>query len=329
MSLLPRWSSFGLLLLATASLAPVMAAPPATTPPTHCEILRGMSPALLHYHSSLTDAPDPADAGYELGSALKMAVAAAHGDEAMADFCWQSVDTTFAKQTKYGDFGGSPMGTAVWLGELGRSLLVIQQSPLAGHFKDRTEALKPALGNAMHWLTKQRDRLLWEDRAVPDRLFAEAEAFLFLGRFLDDGALLKTGHVFLDTGMKTYRPADGAFVEKNGTDSGYQSASLVRLQEIMLNFPDVRLEDPVAKGVQWQLGHIDADGTVRSDEKPGFLSRSKMLMGKEKQVNVGEISLALLYFHERTGDAPALAAVERLQRHYAPTSAAPTSPPSK
>jgi len=289
-----------------------------------------MSPELLHYHGSLTDAPDPADAGCELGTAMNLAVAAAHGDEAMADYCWQAVDATFARQTKYGDFGGSPMAAVVGLGELGRSLLVIQQSPLGDHFKDRMETLKPALGKAMRWLTTQRARLLWEDRAVPDRLFAEAEAFLFLGRILNDDALLKIGHEFLETGLKTFRPADGAFLERNGTDAGYQAASLVRLQEIMLNFPDVQSTEIVGKGMQWELAHIGADGTVLNDEKPSFLSRSKLLMGgKEKKVNVGEISLALLYYHARTGDAPALAAVERLQRHYATAPATPTSPPSK
>ncbi|MEI9893534.1 MAG: hypothetical protein WDN28_06445 [Chthoniobacter sp.] len=322
---LPRWSRFGLLLLATTSLA----APPAVAPLTHCEILGRMSPELLHYHGALTDAPDPADAAYELGAAMKLAVAAAHGDEAMADYCWQAVDAAFAKQTKAGGFGGSPDGEAVWLGELCRSLLVIRQSPLADHFKARIEALQPALGKAMRWLTKQRDRLFFEDRAAPDRLFAEAEAFLFSGRLLGDDALLKIGHGFLDSGLKTYRPADGAFLENNGTDSGFQAASLVRLQEILLNFPEVRLEEPVAKGVQWELGHIDADGAVRSDVKPNFLTRSKMIMGKEKPVNVGEISLALLYYHERTGNPAALAAVERLQRHYAPAAETAISRPSK
>jgi len=56
----------------------------------------------------------------------------------------------------------------------------------------------------------------------------------------------------------------------------------------MLNVPDVHLEEPFAKGIQWELTHIRADGTVLADGKPGLFSHSKMIMGPEKQVNVGK-----------------------------------------
>jgi hypothetical protein len=310
----------------------VHAAPEQPSPPKasgHAAILQHMPVEWLHYSSVYPEVAG-ASAPFQLGTMMKLAVAAAHGDQEIADECWFIVDSTFAKQTKAGDFGGDPMSAAVWLGEFTRSVLVIQQSPLAAHFKDRIEALKPALAKAMHWMNKQRSRMLFEDRAIPDRLLSEAQAYLFCGQLLDDPTLIKYGHGFLDSAMKTFRASDGAFLEKNGTDSGYEAASLVRLQEIMLNVPDVHLEEPFAKGIQWELTHIRADGTVLADGKPGLFSHSKMIMGPEKQVNVGEISLALLYYHERANDAASLAAIERLQKHYATLAAAtPTSPPSK
>jgi hypothetical protein len=329
MSSLPCWTCCGILFLVTVLLTQAASEQPPSKTSGHAATLLHMPVALLHYSSVYPEVPDK-NAPFQLGTMMKLAVAAAHGDQEIADECWFTVNITFAKQTKYGDLGSDPMATAVWLGEFTRSVLVIQQSPLAAHFKDRIEAIKPALTKAMHWLSKQRSRLEFEDRSTPDRLFSEAQAFLFSGRLLDDPRLIKCGHDFLDTAMKAYRPSDGAFLERSGTDCDYQAASLVRLQEIMLNLPDIHLNDALTKGVQWELAHIGADGTVHTDAKPSLFSHSKMIMGPEKQVNVGEISLALLYYHERTNDATSIAAVERLQKHYATSTAATlTSPPSR
>ena len=281
MSFLPSWTRYGILFVATVLVT--YAAPEQSSPKAsgHAAVLVHMPVELLHYSSAYPQVPD-ANAPFELGTMMKLAVAAAHGDQEIADECWFTVDSIFAKQTKAGDFGRDPMGTAVWLGEFTRSVLVIQQSPLAAHFKDRIEAIKPALTKAMRWLNKQRDRLLFEDRATPSRLLSEAQAYLFAGRLLDDPTLIKYGHAFLDAAMKTFRPSDGAFLEKGGTDSGYQAASLVRLQEIMLNMPDIHLEEAFTKGTQWELAHIAADGTVHTNGKPGLFARSKMIMGPEK-----------------------------------------------
>ena len=39
-------------------------------------------------------------------------------------------------------------------------------------------------------------------------------------------------------------------------------------------------------------------------------------MGKEKTVNVGEVVLALLYYHARTGDAEVLKVAQRVVERY-------------
>jgi len=118
--------------------------------------------------------------------------------------------------------------------------------------------------------------------------------------------------------LKLSRPADGVFLENNGADTSFEAASLVRLQEIVLQFPDRPIEDSIAKGVQWELAHIGVDGAVRADGKRFVFPGSKMLIGPEKKPNVGEIALALLYDQGRTSDRAALAGAERLHQHYAP-----------
>ena len=255
---------------------------------------------------------------FRLSATMNLTLAAARGDEAEANESWAGVEPVFAHQTKTGEFGNSPTSVAFTLSELTRALLVIQQSPLAAHFKDRIDALKPAITKAAHWLTAQRGRLQWEDRASPNRLFAEAEAFLYCGRLLDDPSLVKIGRQFEDSGMKLYRPADGVFPETGSADPNSEAASLVRLQEIVPYYPDSRVEDSIAKGTQWELAHITADGTVSGPTpKSRSFFGSKMLIGPDKAPSAGEILLALLYYAERTGDTASLTAAQHLHQHYA------------
>jgi hypothetical protein len=325
MPLLPRWCHFGSLLLAATALAQTAPPPAVSKPATFCEILRRMPPELVDYSVNALN-PDgsvnPNAGGFEgspfrLSATMNLALAAARGDEAKANESWTAVEPIFAHQTKSGDFGRPPTSAAFALSELTRALLVIQQSSLAAQFKDRIEALKPAIAKAAHWLTAQRGRLMWEDRASPNRLFAEAEAFLFCGRLLDDQNLVKIGQQFEDKGMKLCRPADGVFPETGTADPNSEAASLVRLEEIAPYYPDSRVEDTIAKGTQWELAHIGPDGTVKADaKKPNFFG-SKMLIGPDKAPSVGEMMLALLYYSERTSDAASLTAAQHLHQHYA------------
>jgi len=303
--------------------AQIFAAEP-VAPSNHAEILRRMPPALLD-HSGVVPRADGLvgynrdgfkASSFQRGATVKLALAAARGDEKQADDCWRAVDVAFAHQTGDGDFGDPAESVAFWLCELNRALLVIEESPLASHFQERIDALKPKIAKAAQWLTGQRERLQREDRAAPNRLFFDAEAFRFAGLLLGDEALEKIGREFLEQGMKLYRPEDGVFLEHNGGDSSYQAVNLLRLQEIVLHFPDRQIDEAIAKGVQWELSCIGPDGVVSTESNTRVHPGGEKFMGQEKQVNIGEIALALLYYHERTGDPVALAAVERLHAHY-------------
>ena len=84
----------------------------------------------------------------------------------------------------------------------------------------------------------------------------------------------------------------------------------------MLHFPDPKLEAAIRKGMKWELTRIGADGAVSTEGNTRVRPGGEKFMGAEKQVNVGEITLALLTFHLRTGDADALAAAQRMRDHY-------------
>ena len=128
--------------------------------------------------------------------------------------------------------------------------------------------------------------------------------------------IIAVGKDFLARGMKLFRDEDGVFLEHGGGDSSYQAVNLLRLQEIVIHFPDPRLEGKISKGIKWELTRIASDGTVTTEGNTRVHPGGEKFIGTEKQVNVGEITLALLYFHLRTGDTDALAAAQRIREHF-------------
>lgn len=253
---------------------------------------------------------------FQRGATLKLAVVAAHGDAARAADCWRAIDVTFARQREEGHFGDPPSSVAFWLCELCRSLLVVQQSPLAGEYREKIAALLPKIQRAARWLATQQETLNREDGHTPNRLFFNACAFGFAGMLLDDQELVGTGREFLARGMKLYRDEDGVFLERGGGDSSYQAVCLLRLQEWVTHFPDGRVAAAIDKGVKWELGKIGPDGSISTEDNTRVRPGGEKFMGNEKAVNVGEVCLALLYYHARTGDAAALDAARRIyDRH--------------
>ena len=253
---------------------------------------------------------------FQRGATLTLAIAAARGDRKRAEDCWRAVAATFAQQKQEGSFGDPPTSVAFWLCELGRSLLVVQQSPLAGDYQDRIADLLPKIRKAADWLAGQQAALIRADGDTPNRLFFSAEAFGFAGILLQDEKFVAIGKEFLARGMKLFRDDDGVFLEHGGGDSSYQAVNLLRLQEIAIHFPDPKLEAAIRQGMKWELTRIAADGTVSTEGNTRVHPGGEKFMGTEKQVNVGELTLALLYFHLRTGDAEALAAARRISEHY-------------
>lgn len=166
---------------------------------------------------------------FQRGATLKLAIAAARGDERRAEDCWRAVEAVFVRQTHEGHFNDPPSSVAFWLCELNRALLVVQQGLLAGEFKGRIEALLPKIRLAADWLAGQRETLFKVDGNTPNRLFFDAEAFAFSGLLLHDEKLVVLGKEFLARGMKLYRDEDGVFLEHGGGDSSYQAVCLLRL----------------------------------------------------------------------------------------------------
>ena len=97
---------------------------------------------------------------FQRGATLTLAIAAARGDQKRAEDCWRAVEATFAQQKEAGHFGDPPTSVAFWLCELCRSLLVVQQSPLAKDYQDRIANLLPKLRKSADWLATQQATLI-------------------------------------------------------------------------------------------------------------------------------------------------------------------------
>ena len=76
-----------------------------------------------------------------------------------------------------------------YLQELGHAILVVQASPLAGHFKERIAALEPKMRRACAFIQKGYDGIILKAGHTANRMFIAAKAFGLCGLILHDEAL--------------------------------------------------------------------------------------------------------------------------------------------
>lgn len=112
--------------------------------------------------------------------------------------------------------------------------------------------------------------------------------------------------------MTHYRPSDGVFLEKGGSDSSYQAVAALKLQVWVLHFPDEKLAAAIDRAVGWEVGRVRPDGDVDITGNTRTGHGQEKWQGHEKGVNLSEVTLCLLYYHARTGDQPSLAAARRI-----------------
>ena len=140
------------------------------------------------------------EAGMQRGGCWMLIGAVVAGDEKRADEAWRSIDATFAHQIEDGGFlsvrkpeiSHEPtlaerVETAFfYLQELGHAILVVQASPMEGHFHDRIEALKPRMRRACAFIQANREGIVKKVGHTANRLFIAAKAFGLCGIVLND-----------------------------------------------------------------------------------------------------------------------------------------------
>jgi hypothetical protein len=233
---------------------------------------------------------------------------------------WSAIDATFRYQNKQGGFSqkGSPHGgasaVAFWLAELDQAILVLRESEFGPKYKDRIEQLVPKIHKAARWLaeTRYRERLEADDANTPNRLLFDGLAFGLSGALAGDDQLRQLGRRFVDLAMTHFRPGDGVFLEKGGSDSSYQAVAALKLQVWVVHFPDEKLDEAIRLAVRWEMDRVGADGQIDITGNTRTGLGQEQWQGHEKGVNLSEVTLCLLYFYARTGDQGALAAARRI-----------------
>jgi hypothetical protein len=231
------------------------------------------------------------------------------GDEKRADEAWRSIDATFARQVEDGGFL-SVRRPGIWhwptraervetaffyLQELGHAILVVQASPMAGHFHDRIEALKPRMRRACAFIQANRDGIAKKVGHTANRLLIAAKAFGLCGVVLNDEELKASSRKLVALALAR-RDADGVFIEKRGRDSSYNAVSLLMGQVLAIYQPDPVLDAAFVKAMAWERTRIKPTGEVEVKGNTRTGVGKEVYMGHPKNVNYREVILALCYF---------------------------------
>jgi hypothetical protein len=257
---------------------------------------------------------------FQCGAMHAMLRAIVENNRRGVDRCWTAIDATFRYQTDKGGFSekgcphGGPSATAFWLADLSEALLVLRESELGAEYKERIDGVVPKIKKAAQWLAQPnyQDRLKREDAEAPNRLMYDALAYGLAGLLTHDEELKQIGRRFVDVAMTRYRPDDGVFLEKGGFDSSYQAVATLKLQVWAVYFPDAKLDAAIDRAVAWEMGRVEPDGRIDVTGNTRTGLGQERWMGREKDVNLSEVTFCLLYHYARTGDCPSLAAARTI-----------------
>jgi len=258
------------------------------------------------------------EAGMQRGGCWMLIGAVVAGDEKRADEAWRSIDATFAHQVEDGGFlsvrkpgvshqptGAERVETAFfYLQELGHAILVLQASPLEGHFHDRIEALKPRMRRACAFIQAGREGIVKKVGHTANRLFIAAKAFGLCGVILNHEELKASSRKLVALALER-RDADGVFIERRGRDSSYNAVSILMAQVLAIYQPDPVLDTTLVQAMVWERTRIRPTGEVevRGNTRTGV--GKEAFMGHPKNVNYREVALALCYFgmiHDNPSD---------------------------
>jgi len=249
------------------------------------------------------------EAGAQRGGCWMLIGAVVAGDEKRADEAWRSIDATFAHQVEDGGFlsvrrpeishkptRAERVETAYfYLQELGHAILVVQASPMEGHFHDRIEALKPKMRRACAFIQANRDGIVKKVGYTANRLFIAAKAFGLCGVVLNDEDLKASSRKLVALALER-RDADGVFIEKSGRDSSYNAVSLLMGQVLAIYQPDPVLDAAFVKAMAWERTRIQPTGEVEVKGNTRTGVGKEVYLGHPKNVNYREVILALCYF---------------------------------
>ena len=260
------------------------------------------------------------EVGPQRGGCRSVAIAVARGDLQLADESWRAIDVAFSHQLPEGNFevrerpnGQSAKALAAnvettyfFLQELGRTILLIRDSPYEKHFHSRIEDLLPKLRIACDYISKGYDTIIPASGHAVNRVILAAKAFGLCGKVLNDPKLIEQCRKLIAFSL-TRRDAEGVFIEKGGRDSSYNVVSILYGQILGLYVDLPELEAAIPKAMSWELGMISDTGEVivAGNTRTG-VGKEQSYFGTPKNVNYNEVLMALSYYGAIQSDKQAI-----------------------
>lgn len=266
------------------------------------------------------------ESGPQRGSCRGVITAVVAGDLAAADHAWRGIDVAFAHQRPDGGFISNPQANGkvsnafdanvetayFFLQELGRSILVIRQSPHEAHFKARIAALEPKLRLAADYINRGYDTIIPKVGHSVNRVIIAAKAFGTCGVVLRDEKLIAQARRLIAHAI-TLRDKAGVFIENGGRDSSYNVVSILFGSVLALHVSLPEFEAILPAAVSWQLTRVLPSGEidVRNNTRTG-VGKEANAFGQAKTVNYNEVVLALTYYGLIHRDQASLDAATRV-----------------
>jgi len=265
------------------------------------------------------------EAGMQRGGCWMLIGAIVAGDESRADAAWKSIETTFAHQVEDGGFLSNPKPDSThpptlpervetaffYLQELGHAILVLESSPMEGHFHNRIIALKPRMRRACDFIQRGFDGIIVKAGHTANRMLIAAKAFGLCGLILQDEQLQKSSRRLVEAALAR-RDDEGVFVENGGRDSSYNAVCVLMGQVLAFYVPDPKLEGALIRTMIWQRTRIKPTGEVAVAGNTRTGVGKEVFMGQPKNVNYTEVVLAFTYFGMLHDDAEALVLAKKI-----------------
>ena len=213
-------------------------------------------------------------------------------------------DWGFAQQSADGGFEGTgdPFhSTSLFVHAVARSLLLIEQSPLAQEYADVVEVYKEKLAAAARWMIQPEvwERGISNNQPYTHRRYVVATALGLTSQLTGDSELMDYARQSLTDGL-ALQQSNGVNPELGGYDSSYQMVSVIYAAQWVTYFPENPLTADVVeminRAINWEQSRVLANGEISSEGNTRTSGQEILRTGQAKKINHREIMRGFAYW---------------------------------
>ena len=232
----------------------------------------------------------------------------------------QGLNGSFAFGPHYrrkSDFGAQLRHAALFLSAAALSFQIINHSKHRHRILKSLVEFRLYLQRSMKWLARHDMKLFLYDQDSAYHLMNESLLFTVCGEIFQDPAMTKRGQIFLDITLELQRQ-DGAFLELNGHDSGYQASTIISLLYYLLFVQQGndfnKILRAIALGIRWEKSRILPSGKVNAQDNTCQVQTHSTFSGRINDINYSEVVKAFLFYNHFTADTQSRTLAQRVFR---------------